>query len=174
MHGWFLLGTLRLALMLACPLCAHFLAVDIPVGTQRQIFMVYAVQQAIEIPQLGGRCPVLCACCYSGPDALHLGRYEPERQLCCDCGLYFLLTLCSLLYSSGPRCSTSWLALTRRTATQRGLVALVVVAAVACLLLVCRCRCHTRCVPFDGRQARDARHHAVATLVVPASRAAPS
>ena len=39
-----------------CPLCATtgalFLVVDVPVGTQRQIFMVYAVQQAIEIPQL--------------------------------------------------------------------------------------------------------------------------
>ena len=54
--------------------------------------------------------------------------------------------------SSGPRCSTSWLVWTRRTATQRGLAALVVVAAVACLLLVCWCRCHTRCVPFDGRR----------------------
>ena len=28
---------------------------------------------------------VHCARCYSGPDALHLGRYEPERQLCCVC-----------------------------------------------------------------------------------------
>ena len=52
MHGWFLLGTLRLALILACPLCALFLVVDVPVGTQRQIFMVHAVQQASEIPQL--------------------------------------------------------------------------------------------------------------------------
>ena len=47
-----LLGTLHLTLMLTCPLCALFLVVDIPVGTQRKIFMVYAVQQAIEIPQL--------------------------------------------------------------------------------------------------------------------------
>ena len=31
---------------------ALFLVVDIPVGTQRQIFMVHAAQQAIEIPQL--------------------------------------------------------------------------------------------------------------------------
>ena len=38
------------------PLCATtgalFLVVDVPVGRHRQIFMVYAVQQATEIPQL--------------------------------------------------------------------------------------------------------------------------
>ena len=42
--------------MLTCPLCAMtgalFLVVDILVGTQRQIFMVHAVQQAIDLHQL--------------------------------------------------------------------------------------------------------------------------
>ena len=51
-----LLGMMHLTRMLTCPLCAStgalFLVVDILVGTQRQIFMVHAVQQAIEIPQL--------------------------------------------------------------------------------------------------------------------------
>ena len=71
-----------------------------------------------------------------------------------------VLALCSLLLSSGPRCSTPWLVWTRGAAMQRDLAALVV-TAMACAWLVLLVTMLSRCVLFDCRQARVAWHHGV-------------
>ena len=65
-----------------------------------------------------------------------------------------VLTLCSLLLSSGPRCSTPWPVWTRGEAVQRDLAALVAVTAMACAWLVLLVAMLSRCVLFECRQAR--------------------
>ena len=72
-----------------------------------------------------------------------------------------VLALCSLLLSSGPRCSTPWPVWTRGAAMQRDLAALVAVTAMACAWLVLLVAMLSRCVFFDCRQAPVAWHHGV-------------
>ena len=75
--------------------------------------------------------------------------------------LVMVLALCSLLLSSGTRCSTPWKAWTRGAAMQRDLAALVAVTAMACAWLVLLVAMLSRCVLFDCRQAPVAWHHGV-------------